>query len=54
MTPTLFFPEGTSMLVRAEEWAESNQVFFQAGPSVPLEQDRGQGGECNYREKVEL
>lgn len=27
------------MLVRTGEWAESNQVFFQAGPSVPLELD---------------
>lgn len=43
VTPILFFPEGTYVLVRIEEWAESNQVFFQAGPSVPLEQSRGQG-----------
>lgn len=40
----LSFSEGALVLVRIGEWAESNQVFLQAGPSVLLEQDRGQGG----------
>lgn len=39
----LSFSEGASVLLRTGEWAESNQGFLQAGPSVLLEQDRGQG-----------
>lgn len=36
------------------KWAESNQMFLQAGPSVRLEQNRGQGGGCGYRESVQF
>lgn len=50
VSQTLSFPEGASALVRIGEWAESNQVFLQAGPSVLLGQDRGQGRGCDHSE----
>lgn len=47
---TISFPQGASVLVRIGEWAESNQVFLQAGPSVLLQQNKGQGRGCDYGE----